>query len=130
MTLILLRRNKTFLGNKVLSRVEFKSISTSQPRAIHPLITLFAKPISRIAGAVLGRSVRVWWKKLPQNQKDALKTQALRFRWLAIPSIALVTILPTYGYYSVSKKRLDSMLSDSKSINIKVLSLIIIPLQN
>ena len=104
MTLILLQRNKTFLGNKFLSRVEFKSISTTQPRAIHPLITLFAKPISRIAGAVLGRSVRVWWKKLPQNRKDALKTQALKFRWLAIPSTALVAILPTYGYYSVSKK--------------------------
>ena len=88
--------------NVILLSLPIKQISTSKPRTIHPLITLFAKPISRVAAAILGRSARAYWKKLPQSKKDAFKIQASKYRWLGIPGMALALIGPTYGYYSVS----------------------------
>ena len=92
-----------FLRRNILSsRTPIKQISTSQPRTIHPLITLFARPISRVAAAILGRSARAYWKTLPQSKKDAFKIQASKYRWLGIPGMALAVIAPTYGYYSVS----------------------------
>ena len=83
-----------FLRRNILSsRTPIKQISTSQPRTIHPLVTLFAKPISRVAAAILERSARACWKKLPE------KIQASKYRWLGIPCMAIFVIAPAYGYF-------------------------------
>ena len=97
-----LRQSNILRRNALFSNIPIKQISSSQPRNIHPLVTLFAKPISRVAAAILGRSARAYWKKLPQSKKDAFKIQASKYRWLGIPGMALAVIAPTYGYYSVS----------------------------
>ena len=97
-----LRQSNILRRNALFSNLPIKQISSSQSRNIHPLVTLFAKPISRVAAAILGRSARAYWKKLPQGKKDALKIQVSKYRWLGIPGMALAVIAPTYGYYSVS----------------------------
>ena len=102
MALSVLRQSNILRRNVLFSYILIQKISTSQPRTIHPFITLLAKPISRYAAAILGRSARVYWKKLPQSKKDAFKIQASKYRWLGIPGMALAVIAPTYGYYSVS----------------------------
>ena len=102
MALSVLRQSNILRRNVLFSNISIRKISTSQPRNIHPLITLFAKPISRVAAAILGRSARAYWKKLPQSKKDAFKIQVSKYRWLSIPGMALAVIGPTYGYYSVS----------------------------
>ena len=101
MTSSVLHQSNILRRNVLFSNILIKKISTSQPRTIHPLVTLFAKPISRVAAAILGRSARAYWKKLPQSKKDAFKIQASKYRWLGIPGMALAVIGPTYGYYSV-----------------------------
>ena len=68
--------------NSLCSNIPIKKFSTSQTRTIHPLVTILAKPISRIAAAILGRSARAYWRKLPQSKKDAFKIQASKYRWL------------------------------------------------
>ena len=102
MALSVLRQSNILRRNVLFSYILIQKISTSQPRTIHPFITLLAKPISRYAAAILGRRARVYWKKLPQSKKDAFKIQASKYRWLGIPGMALAVIAPTYGYYSVS----------------------------
>ena len=97
-----LRQSNILRRNALFSNIPIKQISSSQSRNIHPLVTLFAKPISRVAAAILGRSARAYWKTLPQSKKDAFKIQASKYRWLGIPGMALAVIAPTYGYYSVS----------------------------
>lgn len=49
-----LRQSNILRRNALFSNIPIKQISTSQPRNIHPLIALFAKPISRVAAAILG----------------------------------------------------------------------------
>ena len=94
-----LRQSNILRRNALFSNIAIKQISSSQPRNIHPLVTLFAKPISRVAAAILGRSARAYWKKLPQSKKDAFKIQASKYRWLGIPCMAIFVIAPVYGYF-------------------------------
>ena len=54
------------------------------------MVTLFAKPISRVAATILERSARACWKKLHE------KIQASKYRWLGIPCMAIFVIAPAY----------------------------------
>ena len=53
MALSVLRQNIFLRRNILFSSIPIKQISTSQPRTIHSLVTLFAKPISKVAAAIL-----------------------------------------------------------------------------
>jgi hypothetical protein len=85
MALSVLRQSNFLRRNALFSNISIKQISTSQPRTIHPLVTLFAQPISTAAAAILGLSARAFWKKLPESKKDFFKIQASKYRWLGIP---------------------------------------------
>ena len=85
MALSVLRQSNFLRRNVLFSSITIKQISTSQPRPIHPLVALFAQPISRAAAVFLGRSARACWKKLPESKKDFFKIQASKYRWLGIP---------------------------------------------
>ena len=93
MALSVLRQNIFLRRNILFSSIPIKQISTSQPRTIHPLVTLFAKPISKVAAAILE-------EVLVLSGKNCLKKiQASRYRWLGIPCMAIFVIAPAYGYF-------------------------------
>jgi len=49
----------------------------SAPRtALPPLLFTLAKPLARIVAMVVGRGVRVWWKKLPLDKRVVFKEAA------------------------------------------------------
>jgi len=50
--------------------------SSSRP-AVPPVLYLLVKPLTRVAAAVLGRSARLYWKKLPADSKKLIKEAAL-----------------------------------------------------
>jgi len=55
-----------------------RHLHSSSPRsALPPLLFTLAKPLSRIVAAVVGRGVRVWWKRLPADKKIIFKDAAL-----------------------------------------------------
>jgi len=59
-------------------------LHSSTPRtALPPLLFTLAKPLARIVAAVVGRGIRVWWRKLPVDKrilfKDAAKTHRKKF---------------------------------------------------
>ena len=37
--------------------------TTPTNKAIPPILVLFAKPLSRVAAALVGRSARAWWRR-------------------------------------------------------------------
>ena len=92
MALSVLRQSNFLRRNALFSNISIKQISTSQPRTIHPLVTLFAQPISTAAAAILGLSARAFWKKLPESKKDFCKIQASKYRWLGIPGKTMLAL--------------------------------------
>ena len=63
-------------------RPEFvRSLQTTPRRqAIPPALYLFAKPLARLTAAFFGKSVRVWWKRLPANRKLEVKNKLLEHK--------------------------------------------------
>jgi Zn-dependent protease with chaperone function len=54
-----------------------RHLHSSIPRtALPPLLFTLAKPLSRIVAAVVGRGLRVWWKRLPADKKIIFKDAA------------------------------------------------------
>jgi len=58
-----------------------RSLQTTPSRqAIPPALYLFAKPLARLTAAFFGKTVRVWWKRLPANKKIEVKNRLLEHR--------------------------------------------------
>ncbi|XP_078801759.1 metalloendopeptidase OMA1, mitochondrial [Oryzias latipes] len=46
-----------------------------------PLLWLVLKPLQKVAAMLLGRSLRKWWKALPENRRELMRDWVLRRRW-------------------------------------------------
>lgn len=61
--------------------VQKRDFRTSLPRAaLPPLLVMFLKPLSRLASVLIGRSTRIWWKKLDPAQKLVYKQKIVQYR--------------------------------------------------
>lgn len=49
------------------------NFSTTPTKNIPPILVALIKPASRIFAAVLGRRFRLWWKKLPEQEKHLIR---------------------------------------------------------
>jgi len=54
--------------------------TTTTNKAVPPILYLFAKPLSRVAAALIGRSARVWWRRLPSEKKFEVRERFLSHR--------------------------------------------------
>jgi len=50
-----------------------KQISTTSPRPIHPAVLLALRPLGRLLAMFLGRRARLWWQRLPEDRRGALR---------------------------------------------------------
>jgi len=58
-----------------------KLVHTSPPRpALPPLLFTLAKPLSRVVAVVVGKGVRIWWRRLPADKRNIFKETARTHR--------------------------------------------------
>ena len=51
-----------------------REFSTSTARkALPPLLYVFAKPLARVAAFAIGKTARVYWRRLPAEQKTLIR---------------------------------------------------------
>uniref|UniRef100_A0A1A8HSM5 Metalloendopeptidase OMA1, mitochondrial n=3 Tax=Nothobranchius TaxID=28779 RepID=A0A1A8HSM5_NOTKU len=58
-------------------------IHTSVPRRALPvpLLWMVLKPLQKLAAILLGRSIRKWWRVLPQNRRQLMREWVRKHRW-------------------------------------------------
>ena len=58
-----------------------RNLHVSRPRpALPPYLLLLAKPLSRVTAALIGRTARSWWRKLPNQRKAEVKQKLFSHR--------------------------------------------------
>ena len=61
---------KRAIPHKILiHNCQIRVFSTTQKKAIHPLVITLIKPISRILPVIIGKYLRNKWKTLPPEQR-------------------------------------------------------------
>jgi len=71
---------KTALQSCKNCQVQRSFRTTASNKAIPPILVLFAKPLSRVAAALVGRSARAWWRRLPSDKKLEVRGRILSHR--------------------------------------------------
>ena len=62
------------LGRLSTSLIYQRALHTSRPApAIPPALWLLAKPLSRVAAALLGKGAKNWWRRLPEYRKTEVR---------------------------------------------------------
>ena len=103
--LVLARRPKIYTYGspktlQILPKVQF--LSTTCPRQVNPLVYVMIKPLSRILGMVLGRKFRIWWKKLPNEEKEDIKKHfSKNWKIIGAGSFGVSLLVSFIGYETV-----------------------------
>ena len=78
-----------------------KSFHTTVPsKAVPPVLYLMIKPLTRLAAALIGKTARVAWRRLPAERKILIKQSALAHRKKFISSGVLFGGSLLYAYES------------------------------
>ncbi|KAJ9597752.1 hypothetical protein L9F63_011360, partial [Diploptera punctata] len=61
--------------------LEKKKFHTSPVRNVPPVFLLLIKPLGKIAAIVFGKTIKVWWLKLPPERRETIRLGVRKNRW-------------------------------------------------
>ncbi|XP_066995910.2 metalloendopeptidase OMA1, mitochondrial [Anabrus simplex] len=84
---------------QVWNCVPIRTIRTSPPRkALPPVIVLLLRPIAKFGAIIFGRTVRWWWRSLPQNRREQLIQLLTKNRLLLLACLVPASAGSCYFY--------------------------------
>ena len=53
-----------------------------RPRSLHPLIVVVLRPVARILAALMGKGVKMWWRRQPSIKQEAVLDHFRHYKYL------------------------------------------------
>ncbi|XP_054837120.1 metalloendopeptidase OMA1, mitochondrial [Eublepharis macularius] len=78
----------------------FFHTSPSLKAAPVPILWMILKPAQKLLAIILGRSIRKWWRALPQNKKELFKEAARRNKWKIVLGLCSLGIIFVMFYFT------------------------------